>query len=66
MAWYDRSDLTAMKIGTMPLCMVLVHGSDRQKLTPGNWVRIKEAEGDKWHQVLVTKINDGGDIFAAR
>lgn len=53
-----------MKIGTIP-CLVWVHGSDKNKMSPGNWVRIKEMEGDRWHKVLITDVIDG-NIFASR
>ncbi len=63
MRWFNR-DLTPMKIGTVPHT-VLVHGSDKPVM-PGKWVRIKETEGDKWHRVLVDRVNPDGHVFAKR
>lgn len=62
--WFDNP-LTPMKIGTIP-ALVLVHGTDRERMTPGNWVRVKECEGGKWSRVLIDNINANGDIFASR
>jgi hypothetical protein len=54
-----------MKIGTVP-CLVVVHGADEKRLAAGQWVRVKECEGDKWHQVYVEHIDGDGNIFASR
>lgn len=51
------------KIGTMP-AMVIVHGSD--SVLPGNWIRVKERAGDRWHRILVEAINEDGYFFASR
>ena len=64
MGWYER-DLVPMKIGTVPH-VVLIHGNDKAKVAPRNWVRIKESEGDHWHKVLIDAINPDGHIFAQR
>jgi hypothetical protein len=62
--WYDR-ELTPMKLGTMPK-VVLIHGADKRRLAAGQWVRIKESEGDKWHSVLVEHIRECGTVVASR
>lgn len=58
----DRFD-SACKIGTVPK-VVRVHGRDQIQV--GKWVRIQECAGDRWHAVLVTKVNDDGYWFADR
>jgi hypothetical protein len=62
--WHSNV-LTPMKLGTVPCC-VLIHGTDRKRMAPGKWIRIKECEGDRWHAVLVTEINETGHVFASR
>lgn len=54
-----------MKLGTIPK-VVLVHGADKKKMKAGKWIRIKESEGDKWHQVLVEDVRDDGTVVASR
>lgn len=51
------------KLGTVP-ALVIVHGSDPVEV--GRWVRIKERDGDRWHRVRVTGVNDDGHFFADR
>lgn len=51
------------KLGTMP-ALVLVHGSDTIEV--GKRIRVKESDGDRWHYVLVTRINPDGYFFADR
>lgn len=62
MKWYAQN-LKSCKLGTMP-ALVLVHGKDR--IEPDNWIRIKECEGDKWHEVFVISVMDDGYFFADR
>lgn len=61
--WYRRR-LIPCKIGTVP-AVVRVHGRDR--IEPGRYIRIQEAEGGPWVQVLVDRVNpDDGHFFAKR
>ena len=64
MDWFSQ-DLTPIKLGTIP-ALVLIHGSDKIRLKVGQWIRIKEHQGDKWHKVFIDQINEGGTIFATR
>lgn len=60
--WF-YNDLTSCKIGTIP-ALVLIHKSDKVQI--GSYVRVKECEGDKWHRLLITNINEDGYIFFTR
>jgi hypothetical protein len=51
------------KLGTMP-GHAHVHGADRVEV--GRWIRIKECVGDKWHKVLVTRVDESGYFMADR
>ena len=62
----DRiDDRVPMKIGTMP-CLVWIHGTDRKRMAPGLWIRVKEERGGRWTQVLIDRIDDEGHVFASR
>lgn len=56
------------KIGTMPSTVVRVHGSDKNKIKPGNWIRVKEREGQRgWTRILIDTVYDhNGFFFASR
>lgn len=51
------------KIGTVP-ALVVVHGKD--KVAPGNAIRIKEGRGAKWTRVYVETVNPDGYFVASR
>jgi hypothetical protein len=51
------------KIGTQP-AHAHIHGAD--KVEVGKTIRIKERVGDKWHGVLVTRVDDSGYFMADR
>ena len=63
--WLSRDDLTPMKLGTIPT-LVLIHGSDKRRLIPGKWVRIKEREGGNWDRVLVEHVRPCGTVIASK
>lgn len=46
---------TPCKLGTQP-AQAIIHGSDERRMAVGDWVRIKERAGDKWHRVLCTSV----------
>ena len=46
------------KLGTQP-AQAHIHGRDA--LETGKRVRIKERDGDKWHSVLVTRVDRNED-----
>ncbi len=57
------NQLRPCKIGTVPT-VVRVHGRDR--IEPGRWIRIREAEGGPWVRVLVDRVDPDGHFFASR
>lgn len=59
----DPDTWKSCKIGTMP-AVARVHGKD--KIEVGKWIRIQERQGDKWHSVLVRRVEPDGFFQADR
>jgi hypothetical protein len=59
------ANMRPAKIGTVPM-LVILHGKDKGKLAPGEWVRVKYHAKSPWEHVYVTKVDPDGHFFADR
>lgn len=60
-----KEPVVSCKLGTQP-ALVNVHGSDARKISPGNWIRVREWANQPWFQVYVHEVQPGGYFKADR